>query len=255
MNVHDYRFLLSEQNALKKLLSQTSAGNLIGRMTLGTRLRKVEEELKGYEGLSSRPVNARLTFWGRPVVSNRGIQADFGGDAVKAFSEAVIRVGASQHGELASKGPIPNRNDYRLLITGTVPGSFGFQVEDATQQPGLAGESRPVELAIERIKEIMKASVGTDEQLVDALIETDQRALNSVCAFLKKTADSKAVCALESGGDEFRFRDTAQVRCSENRLRESNIREDDVTLFGWFEGFLPKSRRAGFPSLRLGQNF
>ena len=255
MNIHDQRFLLSEQNALKKLLSQTSSGNVIGRMSLETRLRRVEEELKACEGLSPGWVNARLTFWGRPVASGRGIEADFGGDAIKAFSDAVFLVGASLHKASASEGPVPTRDDSRLLITGTVPGSFGFQVEDLTQQPGPVGESLPVEPAIERIKEIMKASVGTDEQLADALIETDQRALNSVCAFLKKTADSKAACALESGGDEFRFRDTAQVRRSENRLRESNIREDDVTLVGRFEGFLPKSRRAEFLILETGAEF
>ena len=42
MNVHDYRFLLSEQGTLEKLISQTSPGNVIGRTSLQARLQQVE---------------------------------------------------------------------------------------------------------------------------------------------------------------------------------------------------------------------
>ena len=37
MNVHDYRFLLSEQKTLTQLINQTSPGNVIGRMSLESR--------------------------------------------------------------------------------------------------------------------------------------------------------------------------------------------------------------------------
>ncbi len=54
MNVHDYRFLLSEQGTLKKLISETSPGNVIGRMSLEHRLKQVQEELEAYAGCSQR---------------------------------------------------------------------------------------------------------------------------------------------------------------------------------------------------------
>ena len=246
MNIHEYHFLLSEQVALTNLLSQASESDVIGRMSLETRLREVENQLDAYEGFSPRLVDAKLTFRGNPVVGSRGIHADFGSDAVKAFADAVGLVGASRHGILASTGRIPHRDNYRLMITGTALGSFGFQVEDAAQQPALEGEFTPVEMAITHVKEILEASIGTDEELADSIVETDSRALEGVRQFLKTVADSEAVCALEFGGGVFRFHDVAQVRRSENRLSQENIQEDDVTLIGQFEGFLPNRRHAEF---------
>ena len=166
---------------LEKLIAQSSPGNVIGRMSLESRLQEVEEELQSYEGYDHRPTSARLTFRGKPVVGNRGIRADFGSEAVKAFSEgAVTRVGAGQGQALASSGPIPHETDYQLLITGTAPGSFVFLLEDASQQAPLDGQSTPVGVAIERVKQILEASTGTDEQLTDAIGDTDRRALNAV---------------------------------------------------------------------------
>ena len=246
MNVHEYRFLLSERGTLRKMVSEASPGNVFGRMSLQSRLEEVEEHLKAYEGFSSRLVSAVLTFRGRPVVESRGIYADFGTEATNAFAEVVTRICASWRSPLSSSGPIPGSDNYRLLITGTATGSFGFQVEDASQQAVLEGESAPVELAIKKVKEILEASVGNDEELVEAIAETDRRALDAVQAFLKKMADNSAMCALEFQGHSFRFLDVAQVRRSENRLSYDNIQENDVTLAGQFHGFLPTSRRAEF---------
>ena len=247
MSVHEYRFLLSEQAVLRDMIAQAPADSIITTMSLRYRLQQVERELEEYpDNASTRVVNARLTFSGKPVVGSRGIRADFGSGAVKAFADAVTRVGASQHAALAPRGPVPGGADYELLITGVAPGSFGFQVEAASGQLALAGEPTPVELAIERVKGILEASMGTDEDLGDAIGETDDRALGSVRAFLKTLVDDEAVCDLEFGGDVFSFRDADQVRRSERRLSRDNIRERTVTLQGRFQGYLPNSRRAEF---------
>ena len=246
MNVHEYRFLLSERGVLKRLIRRTSPESVIGRMSLESRLQQVEEELEAYKGFSPRLINVRLTFRGRPVVNNRGIFADFGPEAVKGFADAVTRIGAGWSSPLAPSGPIPNSAEYQLLITGTATGSFGFQVESATQQPTLEGESSPLELAIGRFKEILEASIRTDDELVEAIADTDRRALDAVQGFLKLMADNRAMCALEFQGDEFRFRDPDQVRRSESRLSNDNVLEEDVTFTGQFQGFLPHSKRAEF---------
>ncbi len=246
MNVREYRSLLSEKNHLQDLIARTSEGNVLGRMSLQARLQKVEEKLAAYLDYSPRLVKALLTFRGPPVVANLGIDPKFGGDASKTFSESVATVGASLSHVLPSRGKIPNRDDFRLMITGTTTGSFGFQIEDASQQPALAGQSTPVEVAIGRVKEILEASVGTDEELVDAIADADRRALDSIQHFLKVVADNDATCALEFKGDIFRFRDAFQVRRSQERLSNDNIREDEVTLEGQFQGFLPQGRRAEF---------
>jgi hypothetical protein len=246
MNVHEYRFLLSQQATLNRLLNETDQSEVIVRISLNARLQEVEEQLESYEGLSPHLVSGSLTFRGSPVTGNRGIDAEFGPDAVKSFANAVSFIGAIRHMPLSSTGRVPHREDYRLLITNTARGSFGFQFEEASQQPAFSGESTPVEMAIAQVKEILEASVGTDEQLSEAIEETDRRALGVIRSFLKIVADGDAVCALEFQGDVFRFTDVAQVRRSENRLSEDNIQEEEVTLTGHFAGFLPNSRRAEF---------
>lgn len=246
MNIRHYRFLLADRGTLKKLIASSSPSNVIGRMSLEHRLRKVEAELEEYKGYSPRSINTTLTFTGNPVVGNHGINADFGSNAVKAFANAVAQVGASQQSPLSPRGPVPNSEEYQLLITGITGGSFGFHLEDASQKPTLMEETAPIETAIQQVKEILKASVGTDEQLADAIAETDQRALKAVSSFLNTVADSEAVCNLEFKGDIFKFRNTEQVRKSQKRLSQDNIQENEDTFTGEFIGFLPTTRQAEF---------
>ena len=246
MNLHNYRFLLSERTTLENLIAQSSPGNVIGRLSLESRLRRVEEELVEYEGYDYSITSAHLAFRGKPVVDDRGIRADFATAAVKAFAEAVTTVGAGRHSLLASTGRIPRQEDYQLLITGTAPGSFVFLLEDASDQPALPGHHTDVGYAIEMVKDILEASIGTDEHLTEAIGDIDKRSLSAIRAFLQAMADSGATCALEYKGAEFGFTDPAQVQRSEARLGDENIREDQVILIGEFQGFLPNSRRAEF---------
>lgn len=256
MSIREYRFLLSERATLEKLIERTHPESVISRMSLEDRLSEVEEEINAHgERYSTQPIDARLTFRGKPVVGSYGIQADFGPDAVKSFANAVALVGAGQHSKLGARGVIPNRENYQLLITGTVRGSFGFQLEDASQQGVFGPDMDPIEMAIGRVKDILEASVRSDDELTETLAESDERAVAAVHDFLEVVAEQEAVCALEFKGDVFAFRDTNQVRRSESRLRQDNIREEDVTFMGHFQGFLPHSHRAEFLVERADQDF
>ena len=237
MNVHEYRFLLSERATLRDLIDQAPPGSIITKMSFENRLRQVEDELESYEGYSPRVVNARLTFRGKPVIGSRAIQADFGPDATRAFTEAVAEVG---HGWGGSD------EDYSLLITGIARSSFGFEVEDASQMPPLKGESTPVELAMKHVKDILKATTETDDQLADAIADTGDDALRAIHRFLKTVADGDAICALEMQGDEFSFRSVDEVRSGAERLDQRNITVEDIDISGHFQGIMPKGRRAEF---------
>ena len=220
MNTRKHRFLLSERTTLEELIAQAPPDSIITRLSLERRLKQVQEKLKAYDGLSPKQVKARLTFRGKPVRGNYGVSADFAGEAVNHFADAVAAVGAGSLGPLPMRGKIPNRQRFDLAITGTARGSFGFEIEDAAQTPPRADESTPVETAIKRVMEIMKASTETDERFVDAVSETDPCALGAIRKFLKTVADHKAVCALELNDDVFAFRDNAQVQFSVDRLGE-----------------------------------
>lgn len=245
MNVHEYRFLLSERAALEKLIGDTSPENVIGRMSLEHRLQDVVTQLDACGDCSPHVMDARLTFSGKPVYGSRGVSLDFASEAGSAFQAAVTAVGAGSRATLPSSGKIPDSEDFRLMVTGTVPGSFGFQVEDSSQQLRLANESSPVELAIARVQSILAASLGTDEQLADAVADIDPRGIEALSNFLKTMADGDAVCVLGFKDNEFRFRDPDQVRRSQGRLSR-DILENDVILTGYFVGFLPGALRAEF---------
>lgn len=246
MNTRKHRFLLSERTTLEELIAQAPSDSIITRLSLERRLKQVQENLKAYEGLSSKVVKARLTFRGKPVLGSRGVSADFAGEAVNHFADAVVHVGAGSYTPLSQRGKVPNSEDYGLVITGTARGSFGFEIEDAAQTPPLAGESTPAEAAMRQVMRIMKASTGTDEQLADAIGITDPRALRALQTFLKTVADNDAICALELNDDVFTFRDSAQIQRSVDRLGQDNITEDEIRVSGHFQGFLPKGRRAEF---------
>lgn len=153
-----------------------------------------------------KPARARLTFRGRPVLQNHGIFAEFGSAAVDKFADAIATIAASLEGPLGARGTLPNRESYRMLITGTALGSFGFELEEHVPagQLSLPGLS-PIEEAIDEARTMMEATLGTDDDLAEAASGTDRRAVAALRDFVKILADHEAVCAWESDGKVFRF--------------------------------------------------
>ncbi len=245
MNVRDYRFLLADSAALRQLIADCDSDDVIMRAGFEERLRGNEEKLAAYQGYSSVLSDLCLTFSGEPVVGNRGMSADFFSDAVGEFVKAVHYVGAGhRQTPLPSTGVVPFSEDYRLLVTGFVHGSFGIRVEQMSGQMVLPGDPTWVESAIAEFNSILEASVADDERLADAVGEVDPRALGQVSAFLRTVSTRGAVCALGFQGREFRFRDLAQLVCSETRLGKENIRKGEGTIEGEFMGFFPHRPRA-----------
>lgn len=246
MNIKELRQLQAERATLEKLLTQLPESSVIERIGLNARKKEVDDTLASLPTPSREPVKVRLTFRGKPIVGSHGMFAEFAAAVVDAFADAVAAIGASLGAQLGARGILPNRDDYRLLITGTALGSFGFELEEAPDNETLFPDMSLVESAIEQTKAIMQASIGTDDELTDAISEADPRALEKLRKFLVIMADKEAVCALEFKDDIFRFTDVGQVRRSESRLSKDNIHEDDPRIIGKFLGVLPKRRTFEF---------
>jgi hypothetical protein len=246
MNIQERKHLLAQLAQLNRLIEQTPETDAIDRMTLETRKAQVEEELATSLGASREPVRARLTFRGKPIVGSHGMFAEFGAKAINAFADAVAAIGASQTTALGKRGVIPNREEYRLLITGTAVGSFGFELEEAPKDESFFPEMSPIDDAIEQARKIMEASRGSDDELTDAIADADPRAIDDLRLFLQTLAEQEAVCTLEFRDEVFRFADVGQVRRSEGRLRRDNIHEEDYPLSGQFHGVLPHRRTFEF---------
>ena len=249
MSMREYNRLLAELAEIDRLIEILPDSAVIDRTSWESRRLYVQDELDRFPLPARWPLKARLTFNGKPVVDRHGIAADFGTDAVKAFSDAVAAVGAGQRSELGQRGIIPNREDFQLFITGIVHGSFGFVIEEAQTQESqttfIPIES-PVEVAVERIRTILAASIGGSEDLADAIVETQHRALESLRGFLKIMAENEAVCSLAFRDNVFRFMDVGQVWRSHENLSSDNIVESEYSIPGRFQGYLPVRRRAEF---------
>lgn len=242
MMIQEYRQIQSEIAALEKMLAHLPESRIIDRMSLEARKEALEEELASQEMDARRPFQVNLTFRGRPIVGSRGVFAEFGGTAVREFVDAVAAVGASQIEPLGSRGVIPKREEYQMVITGTAKGSFGFVLEGMARDHTLTQDKTPLELAVDKTMAILKASIGTDEELSEAVSEADPRALKALRDFLNTLSNQEAVCALESRGERFSFSDVGQVTRGASRLSEDNIREEDEELRGQFLGALPNRR-------------
>ncbi|MBF0550440.1 MAG: hypothetical protein HQK60_07885 [Deltaproteobacteria bacterium] len=254
MDVHEYQLLQSELPVLDRLLAQTPEKNVINRMSLQARKDAVMKALTSYTPPLREPARARLTFQGKPVVGNYGIFAKFGGEAIDKFADAVRAFAASRSGPLGTRGAIPNRDDYQLIITGTAPGSFGFDLEEHLIQSTLPMEGPSlVGQAIKQTCALMTATQGSDDDLADVAAESDPRAIVALRDFLKTMADHEAVCALQFQDKVIRFTNTGQVRRSAERLSQDNIHEDEQYLDGAFIGVLPKKRTFEFRLAATGE--
>ena len=251
MDRQEYEWLRSGLSQLDELLAMTPESAVISRMSLESERERIVEKLADFTPPARWPATAYLTFNGKPVEGRRGIDAAFAPQALEKFEVAVASAGASLVGSLKNKGPIPNRDDYRLLITNVATGSFGFEIEEANPTDG--PDPSPTERGIEQVHTLLKTSASTDDDEDDTIATAHPRVLSNVHGFLKIVADNQATCSLAFNGDRFRFRDTAQVRKSLDILNPTNIRMEQREYLGSFLGYLPESRRAEFAIYETGE--
>lgn len=251
MNRTDRLHLLSERETVRQMLLTMPEANVIDRCSLEGRLEMLDEQLQGAPTDEQEPARARLTFNGRPVVGSHGIVADFGMRAVSSFTEAVSTMAASLVSPLAASGPIPNREQYQLLITSTALGSFGFELEEFRSGQLSLEASSPMAQALESTQNLLRGTLGNDDELADAASETDPRALDKLRSFLQVLSDNEAMCHLQLKDQMVRFTSVEQIRTSLRRLSRDNLREEEQALEGEFLGVLPLSRTFEF---RLMQN-
>lgn len=242
MNLTEYRLLRAELNTLKNLIDRLPKGSILERTSLEYRMSQVEEELASLPDQPQESILVRLTFAGKPIVDRQGVRADFGSAAVKEFTNAIATIGIGQRQPLQMRGALPDHSDYDLMITDIATGSFGFELQPVQRSNNIFRGRSPIESAIAETKSILEASIGTDEELTNAISEIHPRALKALHSFLKRTADQEAVCAVEFQDSVFRFLDVGQVRQSERRLRQENIHEEVRIIEGRFLGALPSQR-------------
>ena len=247
MNQKEYVFLQSEKNSLIHLIQTTPEEAVIDRISLEVRLQEVEEELQQYSA-QHLPVQGSITFRGKPVSGSLGIESVFASKILDNFSSMISARASSYQGALSPSGMIPNRDAYRLNITGTAIGSFGFVFEEKmTEQQTFNGVRSPVENALMESMEFFEILRRKNiEELADAIDNTDDRVLKEYREFLKTLLSNEAVCTFESNSHFFRFHDIGEIQYFSKQIGDENIREWDEDSVGQLIGILPSERKFNF---------
>ena len=247
MNRTELTFLQAEKNSLLQLIEETPNDAVITLGSLQARLEEVESYLEKYS--TQQPsFEGRITFRGKPVLGSHAIDSAFTSKILDVFSLMIAAKASSYQGELNSSGKIANRDAYRLNITGTTSGSFGFVLEEnPTDQERMNGVPSPVESAISDCIEFFNVLQNHDEEeLANVIDQTDNRVLDYIRTFMDNLIASEATCALESGVHSFRFNSTQEILKFSQKITEDNIREWEESYIGQLKGVMLSERKFEF---------
>jgi len=244
MSRNEYLWYLSEIGELETLLGRIPEEKVISRKQYEYRLQEAREAIKDIVVPASQKM--KLTFHGKPVVESYGIRANFMGQALDIFTNAVASVAASLKGILkGSSGSIPEKQQSSLLVVGPAIGSFGFELELPDQQQGaLFEELDSVCESIKRIQMVFQAVAGgTDEDLSESVGEIHPRAVDYIHEFLNLQSKHGARCALEFDGHLSCFQNDEEVGRAVHRLAKDNRVEASASFRGVLIGVLPVAQR------------
>jgi hypothetical protein len=244
MTVDDRASILhAEANTLRELLAEEPEATL-DRLSLEVRLQEVEAELRTLESGGRRGYRARaaLVFDGEPVFGSRAIDAEFAGEMLLAAQRMVTAMNAQRtRGKLARKGKIPDSQRARLVVSGTLHGSFGFYLEEL--QAGIF--ETPGSAALSRVLNLLSAARETNETFASAVAETDPRVLRVVRAFLKRASSAGATFRINTDEGSVAF-NPEDIEAATARAWSTRIVEIQRKWTGVLTGVFAEARRFEF---------
>ena len=246
MHNYDYQKLLAEKNTLERLMANIPERAIVDRMSLQSRIDNVKQQIDAVNvKLISK--KAIVTFRGKPVDESHGITAEFSGKAINGLNEMVASVVASLNNNLKFMGPIPNREQHQLMITGTAVGSFGFEFELPAPKYDIFAEKNGTETALSDIYTLLKETTDSvNDDISEIVSKLHPRAIKKILEFLIILQKSEALFAMQHNEKVFRVETPAQLDTIINRLNDADIEEREEVYTGEFLGVLPKSRTFEF---------
>lgn len=235
----------AEFAAVTALLDQLTASDIITRMGLEARRDEIAAAIAvmGDEAQATT-ASAALFFGGKPVAGSRGIESEFGGNAVTKFQDLVAKLMADEAGALGQRGVVPNKGAATLHITNVVRGSFGFLFEEMEPQGQAIDTS--LKAAVDSAAQLLGAFGETSEDRFRAAVENiDQRVLTTAQEFFSLMRMSGATFRLLAGEDDRSFGPDAVSRAAE-RASSTRVTEVEEQIVGQLGGFLPDAHQFEF---------
>lgn len=237
--------LSAEVATVKELLAGVQKFNdIVGEIQLSSRLKKLESKIKELRETTAIDNNASvaLFFGGQPVVGSKGIAAEFAGVALEQFQNLVGKVFATNElGELGQRGKVPFKANSGLMVTGLARGSFGFVLDEMSEQLQL--ESSQLTNIIDKTSRILRDSAAQDEEVFETLLDDlDPRSLIALKDFFTNLDINKATIRIVEKDLDFTLNSNA-IHRARIRTEATSIVEDTNDIKGTLIGFLPDHRK------------
>ena len=237
-------FMAADLESVESLLGELTDSDFIARWSLESRRDEIKTALAVAQTRNQPLASAALFFAGQPVDGRRGIQSEFGAQAIALFQNIVSKVAASHATKmLAPVGPVSGKDKSRLYVTRIVHGSFGFQFEELDNPVSTSPMfDSALKESVDETVHLMAAFDESEETVFGVAVESiDTRILSTIRRFFALVHNSNATFRMVSGNVEKQY-DTKSIERAMKRAKETSIIEQDQWFKGRLEGVLPTNR-------------
>lgn len=246
--------LQAEAAGIRALLEEArSIDDPVGSMQFEQRLEEIKELMKRLRTAHAPMASVALFFAGKPVVGSVGIESDFAGRALRDYQELISKAFArSQLGRMGERGQVPLKQNATLMVTGLALGSFGFVLNELSDQTEIADTSLKESVAatsalLENVSAVNETSF---EQAAEAL---DSRTLTALQKFFNDLDTEGATVRIVEDDRELKL-DESAIHRARLRTEATEIEESPVEVEGILKGFMPDHRRFELQTLE-GQTY
>lgn len=237
--------LNSEISTVKALLqSAIDYGDIVGELQLKHRVNELGRELENLNKNSQidNSASVALFFGGKPVLGSKGIAAEFAGVALEQFQNLISKAFATNEvKELGTRGKVPFKENSNLMVTGLARGSFGFVLNEMSNQTQL--ESSELVHIIDNVALLLRDTAAQDEAVFEALLDDlDPRMLLALKDFFANLDNSKATLRIVEKELDMTL-DGAAIHRAKTRTEATSIEEKTSQIEGVLVGFLPEHKK------------
>ncbi|MGR5061987.1 hypothetical protein [Photobacterium sp. DNB22_13_2] len=227
--------------SVEKLLNDAvKYGDFVAKKLYLKKLEKLQQELTSLETQYVTNASVALFFDGEAVYGSKGILASFAGHSLDNFQELVNKVFAyRENGGLGTRGAIANKASSNLMITGVAKGSFGFILDELSEQLEMTETS--LKVTLDEVIELILNTTLEDESIFASSVENiDQRILQSLKNFFITLDKGKSCLRVVGDKSEYRL-DSKSISLARRRTEATSIDEEEETRDIVLIGQLPES--------------
>ncbi|MBV7583119.1 hypothetical protein KW851_09860 [Pseudomonas sp. PDM33] len=235
--------LKAEESGLKALLADAEKyGDIVGQIQYKQRLEEISKDIESLESNPNPFASVALYFSGRPVIGSRGIAAEFASKALGNYQDLISKTFAkSELGAIGERGKVPLKQSTELMVTGLTHGSFGFVLDELSNQDEL--HDTALKEVVSTVTELLyRVSSSNEEDFERAAEELDSRTLITLREFFKDLDSSEATIRIVEDNTDITL-DDRSIHRGRVRTEATQIEDSLERIEGVLTGFLPEHRK------------